>query len=181
VVLDQDECWFSRSVPPKGALWTRQPVARRVERDNRGVKALTCYGALRAETHQVYLGFCDQHPTSELTWDYLTGLLALARRQAWKVVVLIWDNAGWHLSKRLRAWIHAHNQAAKRTGDVRLLTLLLPRKSPWLNPIEPHWLHAKRATWEPDRVLSFSELKGRLCTYFGVQPSSLPFQLCVPD
>lgn len=181
VVFDQDECWFSRCVAPGGAAWTAERVPRRVERDNRGVKALTCYGALRAGTQQVYLGFCDQHPTSEVTWEFLTGLLALARQKGWKVVVLIWDNAGWHLSTRLRAWIRAYNQQAKRTGDVRLLTWLLPRKSPWLNPIEPHWLHAKRATWEPNAVLSLPDLKGRLCTYFGVQPSSLPFQLCVPS
>ena len=36
---------------------------------------------------------------------------------------------------------------------VRLLACRLPRKSPWLNPIEPKWVHGKRASVEPDRLL----------------------------
>lgn len=144
------------------------------------MQALACYGVRHLGTHQVYLGFCDQHPTSEQTWDFLQGLLAYARQQGWRVVVLLWDNAGWHLSKRLRAWIRAYNQQAKRLGDVRLITYLLPRKSPWLNSIEPCWLHAKRAIWDPNTLVALDEVKGRLCSYFRIQPSSLPFKLCVP-
>lgn len=151
-----------------------------LERDNRGVQALTCYGALDARSGQVYLRFCDQHPTSEITWEFVQDLLAFAQQQGKRALALIWDNAGWHLSKRLRHWIRAYNLQAKRDGKVRLLTLRLPRKSPWLNPIEVRWLHAKRATWEPQRLLSLDELRERLSAYFGVQLSSLPFNLCVP-
>ena len=39
----------------------------------------------------------------------------------------------------------------------------LPLKSPWLNRIEPKWVHAKRAVAEPDRLLSKAELIGRIC------------------
>jgi len=53
------------------------------------------------------------------------------------------DNASWHKSKAVRTWIHGHNRRAKR-DDVRLLTRFLPKQSPWLNPIEPPWIHAKR-------------------------------------
>jgi hypothetical protein len=38
----------------------------------------------------------------------------------------------------------------------------LPSKSPWLNPIEPKWVHGKRAVSEPDRLLSADELEARV-------------------
>jgi hypothetical protein len=41
----------------------------------------------------------------------------------------------------------------------------LPTKSPWLNPIEPKWLHGKRAIVEPVRTLSAPELITRICDY----------------
>ena len=64
------------------------------------------------------------------------------------------DNASWHVSQRVRAWIKAHNRRVKREGGVRLVVGYLPSKSPWLNNIEPKWVHGKRAVAEPDRVLS---------------------------
>jgi hypothetical protein len=39
----------------------------------------------------------------------------------------------------------------------------LPTKSPWLNPIEPKWVHGKRRIVEPDRTLSPDELEERVC------------------
>jgi hypothetical protein len=45
----------------------------------------------------------------------------------------------------------------------------LPVKSPWLNRIEPKWVHAKRAVVEPDRTLSKVELIERICAYFNCQ------------
>jgi DDE superfamily endonuclease len=78
----------------------------------------------------------------------------------------VWDNASWHVSKEVRSWVHAHNRRAKREGGVRILICQLPVKSPWLNRIEPKWVHAKRAVAEPDRLLSKAELIGRICSYF---------------
>jgi hypothetical protein len=39
----------------------------------------------------------------------------------------------------------------------------LPVKSPWLNPIEPEWVHTKRKIVEPDRLRSARELAHRVC------------------
>ncbi len=97
-------------------------------------------------------------------------LLAIARQEKKRVLAIIWDHASWHKSKRLQGWIRTYNQHAKRHGDVRLLTLLLPKKSPWLNPIEPRWVHAKRKTCEPDGELSAHELKRRLAAHFDTEP-----------
>jgi hypothetical protein len=43
----------------------------------------------------------------------------------------------------------------------------LPIKSPWLNPIEPKWLHGKRKVLAPDRLLASAELAERVCAVYG--------------
>lgn len=133
-------------------------------------KALACFGAVRQDTQQTYLYFSDGQPNSEHTWLFIMGLLAIARRKKIRVVVMIWDHASWHKSKRLRQWIRSYKLAAKKFGQPRLLTFLLPRKSPWLNPIEPRWVHAKRKTCEADGELTTQELKRRLAAHFGTEP-----------
>jgi len=42
----------------------------------------------------------------------------------------------------------------------------LPVKSPWLNPIEPKWLHGKKRVAEPARLLSARELADRVCAAY---------------
>ena len=83
--------------------------------------------------------------------------------------MLLWDNASWHISQEVRTWVRAHNQQVKRHGGVRLLTWRLPIKSPWLNPIEPHWVHGKRAIVEPARLLTAAEITSRVSDYFGCE------------
>lgn len=47
------------------------------------------------------------------------------------VLLLVWDNAPWHISKVARQWIREHNRQVKRTGKgVRILACYLPIKSP---------------------------------------------------
>ena len=79
---------------------------------------------------------------------------------------MVWDNASWHVSKAVRAWLKAHNRRAKRDGGCRIVVCPLPIKSPWLNRIEPNWVHGKRAIAEPDRKLGADELKHRICAYY---------------
>jgi hypothetical protein len=50
---------------------------------------------------------------------------------------------------------------------VRIIVCQLPVKAPWLNPIEPKWVHGKRAIAEPARLLSAAEVEERVCAYFG--------------
>jgi transposase len=79
---------------------------------------------------------------------YLLGVAEAKGRQA---LLVIWDNASWHKSQEVREWVKEHNRKVQREGGVRLLTYLLPIKSPWLNPQEPHWVHcnAKGMCWSP--------------------------------
>jgi hypothetical protein len=81
-------------------------------------------------------------------------------------LVIIWDRASWHASKQVKLWVRQHNHQVRQEGGVRLLTYLLPSKSPWLNPMEPIWLHSKRKVAEPDGPLSANVLKQRLCFLF---------------
>jgi hypothetical protein len=62
--------------------------------------------------------------------------------------------------------MRAHNRQVKQEGQgVRILACYLPVKSPWLNPIEPKWIHSKRAIVEPPRLLSAQEVADRVCAY----------------
>lgn len=174
LLFEEDECWFSRFAQPNASGWTekgaqlrfiqRTPPAKEPD------KALACFGAVRQDNQQTYLYFADGQPNSENMWLFIIALLALARHEAKKVVVLLWDNASWHKSQRIRQWIRLYNQQAKRSGEPRLLTWLLPLQSPWLNPIEPRWVHAKRAVCEPDGELPAAELKRRLTVHFDMEP-----------
>jgi transposase len=132
-------------------------------------KALACYGLLvrEAEAEQVWLRFVDGRPVSAITTEFLAWLCDKAQALGKRVLALVWDNASWHRSKAVRAWLREHNQQVKRSGQgVRLLICPLPTKSPWLNPIEPKWLHAKRRILEPERTLSMNELAQRICAAF---------------
>lgn len=172
--MEEDECWFSRFAQPQAYAWAAEnEMLRLVEREpSRGEKqkAQACFGALRRDTHEVLLYFSQGQPNSLQQWMFLVGLLAVARKAGKQVVVVIWDNASWHKSKDIRRWVRAYNRLAKAEGEPRLLTHLLPVKSPWLNPIEVRWVHAKRGTCEPDGELSANELRRRLCVHFDTLP-----------
>jgi hypothetical protein len=91
--------------------------------------------------------------------------LERASVRAW---LLVWDNASWHISQAVRAWLRTHNRQVKQQGHgVRILSCYLPSKSPWLNPIEPKWLHGKRKVLEPDRLLAAADLAERVCAVYG--------------
>ena len=171
----QDETWWSRVTQPRLHTWTTdgQPlrlVEQTVARDE--PKALACYGVLwrnmDGQGDALWLRFVDGRPVSNVTTQFLDWCcrqLAARGKTAW---LLVWDRAPWHASAVVREWIRTHNQQVKQgTAQVRILNCPLPSKSPWLNPIEPHWRHGKRAVVEPTRLLSLQELPARACAYFG--------------
>jgi hypothetical protein len=49
---------------------------------------------------------------------------------------------------------------------VRIISCLLPKKSPWLNSMEPKWVHSKRKVVEPHGLLTAYELAERVCVVF---------------
>ena len=46
-----------------------------------------------------------------------------------------------------------HATCGRAKIGVRILLCYLPTKSPWLNSIEPEWVHGKRQVLEPACVL----------------------------
>jgi hypothetical protein len=83
------------------------------------------------------------------------------------LLLLIWEKASWHLSKEVRRWLGSHNREVKKSGGgVRVVSCHLPKKSPWLKPIEPRWVHGKRKVVEPDGLLGAYELADRVCRVF---------------
>jgi hypothetical protein len=167
----QDECWWSRLAQPNLHSWaTDQPLRLQelaVGADDTDPKALACYGLLRGDTGGLLLRFVDGRPVSQVTEDFLAWVCQELAREGKKALLLIWDNASWHVSKRVCAWLKGHNDRVKREGGVRILACRLPSKSPWLNAIEPKWVHGKRAIVEPERLLTAQEVQTRVCDYYG--------------
>jgi hypothetical protein len=172
-----DEVWWSRVALPKMHSWSEagEPLRlleRQVSKEDPDPKALSCYGLLEPDSKTIRLRFVDGRPVSHVTTAFLEWLCQQVQRQGQRVLVLIWDNASWHVSKQVRSWLQQHNRsvlAAEREGNagVRIIPCWLPTKSPWLNRIEPHWVHGKRAIVEPARLLTAQEVESRVCEYFG--------------
>ena len=164
-----EETWWSRLAHPSLHTWTADAPLHLVEtvvpRGAPDPKALCCYGLLRTDCPQVLLRFVEGRPVSHVTTAFLSWLVQRLAAERKRVLVLIGDNASWHISQAVRRWIRAHTQHVKRNGGVRLLTCRLPVKSPWLNPLEPHGVHGKRAIAEPHRVLSAAEVVARVYSY----------------
>ncbi len=147
-------------------------VEKAVAADDPEPKALACYGLLLRPTpttpEQIWLRFATGQPVSDLTTQFLAWCSARLAAQGKRALLLVWDNASWHKSQIVRTWIRSHNRQVKARGTgVRIVACLLPSKSPWLNPIEPKWVHGKRAILEPARVLTAQELADRVCAYYG--------------
>jgi hypothetical protein len=164
-----DETWWSRLAQPALHSWTAGTPLHLVEQvlphGDPDPKALACYGLLRTDANAVWLRFVEGRPVRHVTTAFLAWLCQRLAAERKRVLVLLWDNASWHISREVRTWVRAHNQQVKRHGGVRLLPWRLPIKSPWLNPIEPHWVHGKRAIVEPARLLTAAEIITRVCEY----------------
>jgi DDE superfamily endonuclease len=153
-----DETWWSRLARPALHAWAEatQPlrlVEQTVAPADPDPKALAGYGLLvrrPRQAEQVWLRFVAGRPVSTVTTQFLAWCCSRLEALGARVWALIWDNASWHRSKAVRAWIRTHNRQVKQQGSgVRILSCFLPIKSPWLNPIEPKWIHGKRAILEP--------------------------------
>jgi transposase len=170
----EDETWWSRLVRPALHTWADGAPLRleqlTVTDDDTAPKALACYG-LRVRPgdeapEEIWLRFVEGRPVSPLTTQFLAWCCQRLAATGATTLMLVWDNAAWHLSKEVRCWLREHNQRAHRAGGVRIVPCFLPTKSPWLNPIEPKWVHGKRRIVEPARLLTAAEVEERVCAAF---------------
>jgi hypothetical protein len=148
-------------------------VQRSKQNDDEEAKALACYGVLfdeaEAATSEMRLRFVKGRPVSHVTRAFLAWVCQRLQAQGKRVWALVWDNASWHISREVKGWIKAHNQKAKGEGGVRIIACELPVASPWLNPIEPRWLHGKRAICEPEGALTAADVMERVCAHYGCE------------
>lgn len=172
-----DEVWWSRVRQPHLHSWGERDEPMRLlelskPKEDPDPKALACYGMLSATTAQMALRFVDGRPVSHVTTQFLEWLGERTQAQGKQTLVLIWDNASWHVSKEVKTWLREHNQKVlqeRKEGKVgvRMIPCWLPIKSPWLNRIEPKWVHGKRAVVEPARLLTAAQVKQRVSEYYG--------------
>jgi hypothetical protein len=169
----QDEAWWSRLARPDLHAWAGGEPLRlhgvAAGADHPDPKAPACYGLLRGDTGGMLLRFVRGRPVSQVTEDSLGWACERLAAEGKTALLLVWDNAAWHVSKRVRPWIKAHNRRAKAEGGVRIVACWLPVRAPWLNAIEPKWVHGRRATVEPERKLTAAEVVERVCDYYGCE------------
>jgi hypothetical protein len=171
----EDECWWSRVALPTLSSWAQEGkplrlLQRSVAKDDPEPKTISCYGLYLPQLEETWLRFVDGRPVSSITTQFLSWCCEKLEALGKKALLLIWDNASWHVSKELRRWLGKHNRRVKESGGeggVRIVSCLLPKQSPWLNAIEPKWVHGKRKVVEPEGVLGAYELAERVCGVFG--------------
>ena len=186
-----DEVWWSRFALPRVHAWQSQGhpvrlVEQSWQKGDPDPKALACYGVLwqkgspeEPDRSEIWLRFVTGRPVSAITIEFLESCCERLAAQGKRKWLLIWDNASWHISKMVRNWIREHNQQVKQTGKgVRILPFLLPTQSPWLNPIEPKWVHGKRNVVQTNGLLTAKQLAERICAYYGVSYES---HLVIPE
>jgi hypothetical protein len=146
-------------------------IEQTVPTDDPDPKALAAYGWLvRTITapDAVWLRFVDGRLVSAVTISFVDWCCHKRAAQDKTALRLVWDNASWHIGQTVRAWVRAHNRQVKQdTEGVRILPGSLPTKSPWLDPIEPKWIHTQRKILEPVRLLTAREIEERVCDALG--------------
>jgi len=117
-----DETWWSRLTQPQMHTWTDGQGQRLQELEAKkgdpDPKALCCYGLLRRDIEKLLLRFVDGRPVSQVTIGFLEWVCERLAEESKKAVVLVWDNATWHKSQKVRSWINEHNRKAKPEGGV---------------------------------------------------------------
>lgn len=130
-VLVEDETTIKR-FPPLRRQW--QPVGEQrpvmVPESNEDFTLYgTLYGTLDLTSGATHARAYEKG-RSDYTTDYLESLLETTTGR----VLLIWDQAKWHTSKKVCRWLEEHD---------RIETHLLPVRSPDTNPMEDLWRELK--------------------------------------
>jgi hypothetical protein len=165
----EDEVGWSRLAQPNLHAWTDAKPLRFIpmepDRHDPEPKAVACDGLLRTDTQGMLRRLVDGRPISAVTTQFLAWLTDRLATAGTTALVLVWDKASWPVSQAVRTWLKAPTRRLKREGGCRLVVCPLPIKSPWLNRLEPQWVHGKRAIADPARKLPVDELTHRICAY----------------
>ena len=176
----QDEVWWSRLARPGLRTWVEADdrlrlVEQAVATDDPDPKALACSGLLlRAAptdaqaADEPWLRVVDGRPVSPVTIASLDWCCRKRHAAGKEALLLMWDNAAWHVSHQVRAWIRDHTRRVKQRGrGVRIIACYPPSKGPWLNAIEATRVHGTRRVVEADGLLTINELADRVGAAYG--------------
>ena len=74
------------------------------------------YCPLQADRWQeeLWLRFVEDRPLSAITTRFLAWCCAKLQAMGKRVLILVWDNARWHISRAVQAWIQAHASLSAR-------------------------------------------------------------------
>jgi hypothetical protein len=161
-----DQSWLVRW-PYRFWAWSPKDEPLRVaKRWSEEVDTTALYAALNDETQEAFLHWAEGQPNSEETVQFLETLMAHWTKKGKRFIVLFWDKASWHTSKRTRNWIREYNERAKRENLTRLIVCHLPTRSPWLMPLESIFGWTKHQVLG-DRVFeTVAELQAAVERYF---------------
>jgi hypothetical protein len=115
-----DAVWGSRLAHPTLQTWTaaqpRRLLQNAPDRHDPEPQAVACSGLLRADTQGRLLRFVDGRPVSAVPTQFLGWLTEPLAAEGKTALLLVWDNASWHVSHAVQAWRKAHNRRVKQTG-----------------------------------------------------------------
>lgn len=161
-----DQSWFSRW-PYRFRAWAAKDAPLRVaQRWSEEVETTALYAALDDESQEAFLRWATGQPDSEETVRFLEALMADCSQHGLRFIVLIWDKASWHTSKRTRGWIRAYNRRAKEEAHTRLIVCQLPTRSPWLMPLEPIFGWTKHQVLGGRLFQTIAQLQAAVELYF---------------
>ena len=139
----EDECWWSRLALPTLSSWAEEGkpmrlIQQSVAKEDPDPKAISCYGLYLPELDQTWLRFVVWQ-ARELYNDPISPMELREARSSRQESVgsHLGQRKLWHISKEVRRWLGKHNRRVKQSGcGVRIVSCLLPKRSPWLNAIE---------------------------------------------
>src|SRR5215204_2156536 len=99
-----DECWWSRVALPTLSSFSEEGkplrlIQKSVAKDDPEPKAISCYGLYLPQIGDTWLRFVDGSSLSSITTQFLEWGLEKLEEIGKKVLLLIWDNASWHVSR----------------------------------------------------------------------------------
>ena len=161
-----DQSWFSRW-PYRFRAWAAKDTPLRVaQRWSEKVDTTALYAALDDESQEAFLRWATGQPDSEETVQFLEALMAHCTQNGLRFIVLIWDKASWHTSRRTQGWIRAYNRRAKEEALARLIVCQLPTRSPWLMPLEPIFGWTKHQILGGRLFQTVAQLQAAVESYF---------------
>jgi transposase len=153
VFLYEDETTF-RLLPLLRRMWMKLSQQLRIITPSSWNRSFSVFGALNALDGRFHYAIFSKM-TGETFIAFLEDLLSI---YPGKLIFLILDNASYHTSGIVKAWLQEHQQYIR--------CLWLPKRNPQLNPVEKIWWHVKDKVAANRAYESLGRLKESVNEFF---------------